>query len=435
MAFWNRRRSAPETEGAEARASVENPKTPLSNPAGWLVSLFRGGPTDAGVSIDADNALEVPAVWAGVDMIGGTLGSLPLQVFQGDGDDRKLMRKAPLYRLLHDAPNPTLTSFRWRRLIVLNCLSRGRQVTRIAYKRGGAVSALYPLWPTPTVERVAGALRYKVQLQNGGTEMLAPEEVLDFVYMDADDGVNALSPILKCRNAIGLAKALEAYGSRFFANDARPGIIAEIPGRVSEPAAERLKKSIEEGHQGLGNKHRVMVLEEGAKVHMVGVEPEHAQFLETRRLQIEEVARLLRIPPVFLQDLTRGTYSNTEQQDLHYAKHTMGPWVEMIEQELNLKLAPQPGRFIEFNMDGLQRGDFRSRMEGFAKAIQSAIMTPNEARERMNLPAKPGGDDLVIQQNMVPTEDLPDVAGGVAGQGAGGEGPGDGQQQESGNDS
>lgn len=426
LGFRRKRRAAGEDRGGaqpELRASPENPSTPLSNPAAWLIEWMTGGTqTTAGVQISPENALEVAAVWACINGISNTIATLPLKVYRQTGDDsRGEATDSPMYRLLHDAPVPLgveradgrglvpVTSYNWRRQIMLRTLRRGRHLTQIVRDRRDRVRALAPLHAlTITAETEAGRLRYAVQLDGERkTTRYAPDEVLDFVCLADEDGLGVHAPVAKCRNAIGLARALEEYGARFFANDARPGVVAEIPGRLRDTTAAQLKEDLESKHRGLGKSHRLMVLEEGVKLHTVGVEPEQAQFLESRRFQLEEIARAFDMPPSMIQDLTRGTFSNTEQQDLHYTKHTIRPWLVMMEQELRLKLlGDSPELLIEFQVDGLLRGDFKTRMEGYAKAIQNAVMTPNEARARENLPRMAGGDDLVLQQNMTPTENL-----------------------------
>ena len=416
----------------EQRASPENPSTSLANPAKWLIDLFGGGRTPAGVSITPETALEVAAVYACVNNISNTVASLPLKVYEGHGDDRRVATDHPLYRMLHDAPVPLravdgagagippVTSYNWRRQAWFRLLRRGRHLTLIRRDRADRVAALQPLPAVSIVaETRAGALRYVVQTAGSSRRAVyEPYEVIDFTAMQDDDGLTVHAPVQRCRNAIGLSKALEEYGARFFANDARPGLVVEMPGRLTDQGQRRLKESIEERHQGVGNSHKVIVLEDGVKIHEVGVQPEHAQFLESRRFQLEEIFRIFNLPPTMAQDLSRGTYSNTEQGDLAYAKHTIGPHVVMGEQELNLKLFSDSDYYAELTFDGLVRADIKTRMEAYAKAIQSAVMVPNEARARENLPSKPGGDDLVIQQNMTPIGRLGEQSSTVQNEGS-----------------
>ena len=223
------------------------------------------------------------------------------------------------------------------------------------------------------------------------------------------DMLNHRSPILSNREVIGRAQAITRYGSRFFQNGGVPPFVimgpAMSPGamdRAGEQLADAIKKAAKEDRMAL-------VLPDGYTLEQIGVDPEKAQLVETNRFIIEELARIYSLPPTFLQDLTHGTFSNTEQQDLHFVKHTIKRWVEQFEQEINLKLFGRGNTtlFVEMNVDGLLRGDFKTRMEGHAKAVQNAILKPNEVRRRENLPDDPQGDTLLIQGATVPLGSQP----------------------------
>ncbi|RME94662.1 MAG: phage portal protein [Alphaproteobacteria bacterium] len=396
MKFWPFSR-------AEKRASIENPATPISNPDHWLIDLLGGGPSSAGINVNAETALGVPVVWRCVNLIADTVASLPLHVFRGRGTGREVMRNSPINTLIHSRPNSELTSYRWRRMFMKHLLLHGRHFTRIERTGLGRPTGLFPLDPARVrVERRNGVLRYIVALEGGGSEVLPPDEILHFTGLDTDDGLDGVPVIARLKNAIGLAIALETYGAAFFRNGARPGLILEYPHRLSPEAIDRLKASIEATHGEVGKSHKVVVLEDGAKVHKVTVDPEQSQFTDARAAQRREVANIFGVPMFFLGD-SDPARANSEQQALFFLKHTIRPWLVMLEQEMNLKLlTPTQARTqnIEFNVDGILRGDFKTRMDGFAQAIQNAIMTPNEVREKMNLPAKDGGDELVLQQNM-----------------------------------
>jgi len=223
------------------------------------------------------------------------------------------------------------------------------------------------------------------------------------------DGLVGYSPIAMAKNAVGLAIATEEYGAKFFANGAAPGGVLEHPGTIKDP--QKVKESWNAAYQGSANSHRVAVLEEGMKYQPIGISPEQAQFLETRKFQINEIARIFRVPPHMLADLEKSSFSNIEQQSLEFVKYTLDPWVVRWEQSMCRALlsdSEKPTVFIKFNVDGLLRGDYESRMSGYATARQNGWMSANDIRELENLdriPAELGGDLYLINGAMTKLQD------------------------------
>ncbi|MDE3825179.1 phage portal protein [Sinorhizobium meliloti] len=389
---------------AETRASLENPSVPLSDVNAWrtLMGEWHGV---AGVVVTHETALEVPAVWCAVNFIANTIASLPLQVFKKSGEGRDTVESDPLYGILHDAPNDELTSFMWRKGMMINVLLRGRGVSFIERNKAGRVMNIWPLDTDKlTIERKSGRKLY--HYDDGGRKVTyAANEVLDLTFMLKPDGVSHVDPISKLKGAVGLALALDEYARKFFANGGVPPLALYGP-MPSPAAASRASQDVEKAVRDANAERRnVMIMPTGHELKAVGVDPEKSQMVESRRLGIEEIARIYGIPPVFLQDLTHGTFSNTEQQDLALTKHLISQWVKAWEQELNLKLfsARNRTKFVEFNLDSLMRGDFRTRMEGYAKGIQNGIYTPDEVRAMENWPSKGGdADKLHIQGATVP---------------------------------
>lgn len=389
---------------AETRASLENPSVPLSDVNAWrtLMGEWHGV---AGVVVTHETALEVPAVWCAVNFIANTIASLPLQVFKKSGEGRDTVESDPLYGILHDAPNDELTSFMWRKGMMINVLLRGRGVSFIERNKAGRVMSIWPLDTDKlTIERKSGRKLY--HYDDGGRKVTyAANEVLDLTFMLKPDGVSHVDPISKLKGAVGLALALDEYARKFFANGGVPPLALYGP-MPSPAAASRASQDVEKAVRDANAERRnVMIMPTGHELKAVGVDPEKSQMVESRRLGIEEIARIYGIPPVFLQDLTHGTFSNTEQQDLALTKHLISQWVKAWEQELNLKLfsARNRTKFVEFNLDSLMRGDFRTRMEGYAKGIQNGIYTPDEVRAMENWPSKGGdADKLHIQGATVP---------------------------------
>lgn len=387
----------------EKRATIfDNGSVATSDPR--IAEIFGGflGGTEsaAGVSVNIETALSVPAVWAAVNFISGTMAGLPLNVFRRSGEDRKKV-SGGLQDILHDAVNDECSSFEWRKHMFEQVFTGGRALTYLERDRSGRVANLWPMDPAKAkITRENGRRIYEFD-----GRPYAAAEILDLAFMLRSDGLAHRSPISSNKDVIGLSIAATRYGSRFFQNGGVPpfavtGAFKSAAGlnRAADDLAEAVRKASKQERQAL-------TLPEGLDIKPIGADPEKAQLVELQRFLIEQIARIYSIPPSFLQDLTHGTFSNTEQQDLHFVKHTIKRWAEQFEQELNLKLfgrGNRDRRFVELNMDGLLRGDFRTRMDGYAQAVQNAIQTPNEIRRRENLPARAEGDQLMIQGATVP---------------------------------
>jgi HK97 family phage portal protein len=240
---------------------------------------------------------------------------------------------------------------------------------------------------------------------NSGTVILRRDEILHIPGLGFD-GLIGYSPIAMAKNAIGMSLATEEYGASFFANGANPGGVLEHPGVIKD--IQRVKDSWNSAYQGSGNAHRIAVLEEGMKFQAIGIPPEQAQFLETRKFQINEIARIFRIPPHMVGDLEKSSFSNIEQQSLEFVKYTLNPWVVRWEQSLQQSLllpSEKNSIFIKFNVDGLLRGDYQSRMNGYAVGRQNGWLSANDIRELedMNrISAEEGGDLYLVNGNMLP---------------------------------
>ena len=292
----------------------------------------------------------------------------------------------------------------------------GNAYAQIIRNGKGEVIGLYPLMPNRmTVDRNAfGKICYRYQMQDSdahtgksGNVTLKPSDVLHIPGLGFD-GLVGYSPIAMAKNAIGLSIATEEYGARFFANGATPGGILEFPGTVKNP--ESIRESWNKGFSG-NNAHKVAILEEGMKYTPISISPEQAQFLETRKFQIDEIARIFRVPPHMVGDLEKSSFSNIEQQSLEFVKYTLEPWIIRWEQSLNRALLSEtekPDYFVKFNVDGLLRGDYQSRMNGYAIARQNGWMSANDIRslEQLDLiPDELGGNLYLINGNMTKLQD------------------------------
>ena len=291
----------------------------------------------------------------------------------------------------------------------------GNAYAQIIRDGRGQVIALYPLMPDKmTVDRITNGELFYQYRNDTGDVILHKEEVLHIPGMGFD-GLIGYSPIALAKNAIGMAIACEEYGAKFFANGANPGGVLEHPGIVKDPA--RVRDSWNAVYQGSSNAHRVAVLEEGMKFAPIGIPPEQAQFLETRKFQINEIARIFRIPPHMIGDLEKSSFSNIEQQSLEFVKYTLDPWVVRWEQAMQkalLSLTEKQQYFIKFNVDGLLRGDYASRMAGYAVGRQNGWLSSNDIRELENLnhiPENLGGDLFLINGAMTKLQDAGIFAG------------------------
>lgn len=376
---------------------------------------FYMGNSSSGKVVTERSAMQMTAVYACVRILSEAIAGLPLHMYRykEDGGKEKAIDH-PLYQLLHDEPNPEMSSFVFRETLMTHLLLWGNAYAQIIRNGKGEIVALYPLMPNKmTVSRDEdGQLYYTYQKsqdelpKDGGyTVTLHPSDVLHIPGLGFD-GLVGYSPIAMAKNAIGLAIATEEYGSKFFANGAAPSGVLEHPGTIKDPS--RVRESWQQTFGGSANSNKIAVLEEGMKYTPISISPEQAQFLETRKFQINEIARIFRVPPHMVGDLEKSSFSNIEQQSLEFVKYTLDPWVIRWEQSIQRTLLSADEKktyFVKFNVEGLLRGDYQSRMNGYATARQNGWMSANDIRELENLdriPAEDGGDLYLINGNMLP---------------------------------
>lgn len=415
MAFWNRKKRRNHVAPAEARASIEDPQVPLSNPNILEILGWGSAASAAGVNVNIDNALGVPAIWAAVNFLSGTLAGLPLNLYKKTDNGRERVTTGGLATVLHDAINDECSSFEWRKYSFERVFTGGRSLTFIERNDMGRVINLWPLDPVyVTVQRRNNRKLYRYKPPGGIAITYEAREIIDIPFMLKSDGISARSPIMSNADTIGLAIAANNYGSKFFNDGGVPPFVMIGPFQ-SGAGMKRASDDLQQAIATAGKEKRLALpLPAGHDIKSLGADPEKSQLVELKRFQIQEAARIYSLPPVFLQDLEHGTFSNTEQQDLHLVKHTIKRWVEQTEQELNLKLfgRNKTAQYVEFNLDGLLRGDFKTRMHGYSQGVQNSILTPNEARRRENLPDQDGGNVLFIQGATVPiTNQLKPPAG------------------------
>ena len=380
---------------------------------------FLFGRTTSGKPVNERTAMQTTAVYACVRILAEAVASLPLHVYEYQDDGgKKLVHDHPLCYLLHDEPNPEMTSFVFRETLMSHLLIWGNAYAQIIRDGAGRVLGLYPLLPDKMdVQRDDRGNIYYVYSRNSdenpmfkeyGDIRLKAEDVLHIPGLGFD-GLIGYSPIAMAKNAVGMTLACEEYGASFFANGANPGGVLEHPGVLKDPS--KVRESWNSVYRGVNNAHKIAVLEEGMKYQQIGIPPEEAQFLETRKFQINEIARLYRIPPHMVGDLDKSSFSNIEQQSLEFVKYTLDPWVIRWEQSLqrSLLLPGEKGKyFIKLNVDGLLRGDYQSRMNGYAVGRQNGWFSANDIREMENMnpiPDEQGGNLYLINGAMTKLED------------------------------
>lgn len=385
---------------------------------------FIMGQSNSGKPVTERSAMQITAVYSCVRILSEAVAGLPLQFYQyrEDGGKEKAVQH-PLYFLLHDEPNPEMTSFIFRETLMTHLLLWGNAYSQIIRNGKGEVVALYPLMPDRMrVDRDGdGHIYYEYTVydnddaagrsgtnESGKTYRLTPHDVLHIPGLGFD-GLVGYSPIAMAKNAIGLAIATEEYGSKFFANGAQPSGVLEHPGTLKDPA--KVRESWQATYGGSGNAHKIAVLEEGMKYTPISINPQDAQFLETRKFQINEIARIFRVPPHMIGDLDRATFSNIENMSIDFVKYTLDPWLIRWEQSMSRALLSRDEKtnyFFRFNVDGLMRGEYKARMEAFAVARQNGWMSTNDIRSLEDLdmiPAEEGGDLYLVNGNMVPIKD------------------------------
>lgn len=353
-----------------------------------------------------DAALSIPAVWAAVSFLSRTLAALPLHAYRDTGKGPKKLNGG-LETIVHSAPNEEWTSFKLRQHFWQQVFTGGRGLIW-AEKSPTKVEKLWPINPTGAEFKrtTEGVTTYKASGKS-----YAASEIIDVPFMLKADGLSHYSPLVHCAETIQISLAMRKYGAKFFAGGGVPPLALYGPVPAGPEAMKRAMADVQRAIDVARESGVPIVnLPPGYELKPIGFDPEKGQMTDARRFEVEEIARIFNLPPAFLQDLTHGTFSNTEQQDLQLVKHNVAHWAQALEQELNLKLA-KGSVYVEHNLDGLMRGDLLSRMQAHGQAVQNAIRTPNEVRQLENLPALPNGNDLLIQGATVPLGTQPTDTG------------------------
>jgi HK97 family phage portal protein len=381
--------------------------------------MFGGTPSASGISVTPESALRASAVHACVAVIAGTMATLPLNVYRrrkSGGKDKAT--EHPAYFILHDAPNDMLTSCEWREMKQAHLCLRGNGFSRVLRDGAGRLAALIPEHPDRvSIFRDGLNVTYSIQKSNGGQDVLRQDEVLHLRGM-GPDGLIGYSPIGLARESIGLALATERHGAQLFGNGARPSGYIETPGTLTPQQVEKLRDEWHKRHGG-ESQNGTAILYGGMKWSGVTMSSEDAQFLETRQYQLSDIARIFRVPPHLIGDLSKATFSNIEHQAIEFVTHCIRPWAVRWEQRMNQVLLTPKERgeyFIEYNLEGLLRGDQKTRFEAYNIGLNGGILSVNEVRDIENLNPIEGGDTYRQPMNMNKLGDFSasnNTAGGV----------------------
>ena len=383
----------------------------LNDPKAWNPSLWRmaGAISESGEVVTEETALTYSAVWCAINLISGTIASLPLHLMQQQGKNKQIFDQNSLYYLMHDQWNQFMTAMTGRRVSMAHVLSWGNSYAEIVRNRLGDIVQLWPIPPNRVVQIELwddGNLHYEINVPGSGNIWLPREKVLHVAGLGFD-GFMGYSPIAMARKGIGLGMAMETFGSRFFAHGTNPSAVVKHPGQVKD--IKRMREAVSDVYAGLGNTHRIMMLEESMEFQQIGIKPEESQFLESREFQIPEIARWFNLPPHKLKDLTKSSFNNIESEQISYVTDSILPWLVGLEQEYKMQLL-MPNQikrdklYFKHIVEGILRGNSKDRAEFYRAMISTGVMTPNEAREKedMNPSSDPKADELWMPTGMIP---------------------------------
>ena len=382
-----------------------------SSDTAGMTAIFGTTSSKSGAYVTEDSAMRLSAVYACVRILSESIASLPLKIYKYDSSgSKKVAYDHPLYRVLHDISNNEQSAFEFRETISAHLNLWGNAYIKKIMNNKGQIIELVPIPPWKIMllydysKPLGFQKRFYVTEDTGGQKVYFEDEILHVKGLSLN-GKEGLSPIAYARESIGLGLAAEQFGSQYFGQGTNVGGALESPNALSDAAYERLKADLLAKRQGLENSHSLIILEEGLKYSKTVIPPEDSQFIETRKFQLNEIARIFRVPPHMIADLDKATFSNIEHQGIQFVVHTLRPWLVRIEQAIFKQLlTPEEQRnyFVEFNVDGLLRGDFKTRQEGYAIARQNGWMSANDIRNLENLDPVEDGDVYLVNGNMIP---------------------------------
>ena len=385
----------------------------LTDPKAWDRSLWnlRGAQSLSGETVTEETALTYSAFWNAITLLAGPLGSMPLHLIQKKGKTKENAIDQSLYHVLHTQYNPYMTAMAGRECLASHVLTWGNGYAEIIRNGYGDVSELWPIPPNrviPTME--GGDLVYKIRVAN--EEITLQREKILHIPGLGFDGFIGYSIVAMARKSIGLGMAMETFGSKYFGDGTHPsGIITHL-NQLKDPKA--MRQAINEVYSGLGNAHRLMLLEEGMDFKSVGIQPEDSQFLQSRQFQITDMARWANLPVHKLKEMTKSSFNNIESENASYVVDSLLPWFIRFEQNYNMQLLSKTqkkqGLYFKHNFEGLLRANSKDRALYYKLMIGSGIMTPNEVREKedFNPSEDPLADELFMPTGLIPLSKFED---------------------------
>ncbi len=380
----------------------------ISELDGEMETALGGAPSLAGVTVSENLALNYTAVYACVKVLGETLAGLPCHLNRRDEKRTEHAEDHPAYALVHDAPNDESTAFDWIEAQDAHIRTWGNAYAWLDIptrgRLAGQVRRILPLRPdrVRVYRDESGRLKYKYHRRNfDGSEEDLIYDTSQILHIPglSYDGIVGYSPISMARQAVGMGLALEEFGSRFFSQGSHIGGVLTTAGVPKDLTFEQFKRDVREQYEGLGGSHRLMILTGGAAEYKpMNMPLEDAEFIASRTFQLEEIARIYRVPLHMIQNLQKATFSNIEHQSLEFAVFTMMPWIRRWEQRLNMKLLTEAerrnGYYFKFEMRALMRGDAESRANFYKAMREISVYNPNKILELEdeNPRQDPGGD-------------------------------------------
>jgi HK97 family phage portal protein len=386
----------------------------LLDPKSWNPSLWNllGAQASSGETVTEQTALTYSAFWNAITLISGTIGALPLHLMQGKGKTKRIADDRVMYGVLHDCANPYMTAMAFRECLQAHVLGWGNGYAEKVRNGYGELIALWPITPNRVTPLMFdGRLVYRIQMTGEPDKHLDRDQVLHIAGLGFD-GFIGYSVVAMARKSIGLGMAMETFGSRFFGEGTHPGVIVEHPNKLSPEAHSNLKKSLGDTYSGLGNSHRLMLLEEGMKFQKIVIDPKDSQFLESRQFNIPEIARWFNLPPHKLKDLSRSSFSNIESEQISFVTDSILPWLVRLEQNFNMQLLTASDRdysgrgrlYFKHNVEGLLRADAAARGTYYREMFNIGAMSINEIREKEEMDPIVGGDVHLVPMNMTTLE-------------------------------
>lgn len=383
----------------------------LTDPKAWDRSLWQlaGAQSLSGEVVTEQTSLQYSAVWNAVELISSTIAALPLQLYQQQGKTKTLASDRKIFRVMHSAWNPYMSAKRGREVQIAHVLLWGNGYAEKVRDGNGEVIALWPIHPSRVTPQMrAGQLVYDIRLPNSGETVTLLRDSVLHILGPSDDGFVGYSRIAMARKCIGLGMALETFGSRYFGAGTHPGVIVSHPGQLSAQAHQNMQDALNAVYSGLGNSHRLMLLEEGLKIEKLGIPPNDSQFLESRQFTVTDVARWFGVPPHKLKDLTRSSFSNIESEQRSFYTDRILPDVIELEQAYDMQLLTDGDRmnygrgrlYFKHSAKGILRADVAAQSAFYGAMLDRGVMSINEVRELEDLDPIPGGDIHLVPLNM-----------------------------------